>query len=180
MCIRGTGECEGLEAAPHPPRGMLRSVLAIPVPVRCTPCRYGNDLLSLDGRASDEHPLARERVKHSNKDIRLRALFELPPLSHPSATAATDGYLDRAPCLTTADACGRGSARPAATRRSLNEIEWSLARSRAPLSRDFREAERASRLRDFPESGRKKSRIRGWAIRGLRHGICIIPIVTTL
>lgn len=73
----------------HPIREMLRSVLAIPASVRCTPCRYGNDLLSLDGRASDGHSRARgrtharARVKHSNKDIRPRTLFELPPLPSP-------------------------------------------------------------------------------------------------
>lgn len=43
------------------------------MPVRCTPCCHGNDLLSLDRRIG--HP---PRVKHSNKDISL--LFE-PPLS---------------------------------------------------------------------------------------------------
>lgn len=42
------------------------------MPVRCTPCCHGNDLLSLDRRIG--HP---PRVKHSNKDISL--LFE-PPL----------------------------------------------------------------------------------------------------
>lgn len=95
-------------------KGVFRSVLTIPVPVRCTPCRHGNDLLSLDGRASGT--LAQElniRIR-----ISARALFELlasptarlpsflrsSPSSYSVSLSAqlscdSDDYLDRALCL---------------------------------------------------------------------------------